>query len=61
MTVSAPDTSSPDTEARKRVAGLLARASREELTGAWDALTTKPDYTPVRGPETGLVMVRGDD
>jgi alpha-D-ribose 1-methylphosphonate 5-triphosphate synthase subunit PhnG len=59
MTVSAPDTSPSEIEARKRVAGLLARASREELTGAWDALATKPVYSPVRGPETGLVMVRG--
>ena len=59
MTVSAPETSSAGTEARKRVAGLLARATRDELTTAWDALATKPDYTAVRGPETGLVMVRG--
>ena len=45
--------------ARKRTADLLARATREELEAAWAALDRKPDAQPVRGPETGLVMVRG--
>jgi alpha-D-ribose 1-methylphosphonate 5-triphosphate synthase subunit PhnG len=44
---------------RKRVADLLAQAGRDELEAAWEALPTKPTAQPVRGPETGLVMVRG--
>jgi alpha-D-ribose 1-methylphosphonate 5-triphosphate synthase subunit PhnG len=44
---------------RKRVTDLLARAAREELDAAWEALPEKPAVQPVRGPETGLVMVRG--
>jgi alpha-D-ribose 1-methylphosphonate 5-triphosphate synthase subunit PhnG len=44
---------------RKRVTDLLARAAREELDAAWEALPEKPTVQPVRGPETGLVMVRG--
>jgi alpha-D-ribose 1-methylphosphonate 5-triphosphate synthase subunit PhnG len=44
---------------RKRAADLLARAERSELAGAWEALADKPVVQPVRGPETGLVMVRG--
>ncbi|ARO28192.1 phosphonate metabolism protein PhnG [Rhizobium sp. NXC14] len=44
---------------RKRAADLLARAERSELQAAWDALPQKPVTYPVRGPETGLVMVRG--
>jgi alpha-D-ribose 1-methylphosphonate 5-triphosphate synthase subunit PhnG len=44
---------------RKRVADLLARAKRQELEAAWEALADKPAVQPVRGPETGLVMVRG--
>jgi alpha-D-ribose 1-methylphosphonate 5-triphosphate synthase subunit PhnG len=44
---------------RKRVTDLLARAEREELDAAWEALLEKPAVQPVRGPETGLVMVRG--
>jgi alpha-D-ribose 1-methylphosphonate 5-triphosphate synthase subunit PhnG len=44
---------------RKRVADLLARAYEDELKAAWDALPEKPLAQPVRGPETGLVMVRG--
>jgi len=59
MTASAPSAPPAENEARKRAAGLLARATREELTSAWEALAIKPDIKPVRGPETGLVMVRG--
>jgi alpha-D-ribose 1-methylphosphonate 5-triphosphate synthase subunit PhnG len=44
---------------RKRRIDLLARAEREELDAAWDALDSKPSVQLVRGPETGLVMVRG--
>ncbi|WP_416065117.1 phosphonate C-P lyase system protein PhnG [Rhizobium sp. ZK1] len=44
---------------RKRTADLLARAETQELLAAWDALAEKPVAQPVRGPETGLVMVRG--
>lgn len=44
---------------RRRAMGLLAKASRAELQAAWDGLGEKPAVQPVRGPETGLVMVRG--
>lgn len=44
---------------RQKAMGLLAKASRAELQAAWDALGDKPAVQPVRGPETGLVMVRG--
>jgi phosphonate C-P lyase system protein PhnG len=54
-----PTSSPPEPEARRRAAGLLARASVQELAAAWDALPAKPEVKPVRGPETGLVMVRG--
>ena len=47
------------TGARQRAMGLLAKASRAELQTAFDALPDKPAAQPVRGPETGLVMVRG--
>lgn len=47
------------TATRQRAIGLLARATRGELEAAWDALDDKPAVQPVRGPETGLVMVRG--
>jgi len=46
-------------EARKRAGGLLARATVDELLLCWNALDTKPHVDKVRGPETGLVMVRG--
>jgi alpha-D-ribose 1-methylphosphonate 5-triphosphate synthase subunit PhnG len=44
---------------RKRSVDLLARAELHELQGAWAALAERPAVQPVRGPETGLVMVRG--
>ncbi len=50
---------SPPDPARKNAMGLLARATLDELDAAWEALADKPEVHPVRGPETGLVMVRG--
>lgn len=47
------------TAGRRNAMGLLAKASRAELQAAFDALAEKPAVQPVRGPETGLVMVRG--
>ena len=44
---------------RQKAMGLLAKASRAELQAAFDALHDKPAVQPVRGPETGLIMVRG--
>ena len=44
---------------RKRALDLMARAERSELQAAWDSIDPKPDVAAVRGPETGLVMVRG--
>ncbi|MDX3929577.1 MAG: phosphonate C-P lyase system protein PhnG [Shinella sp.] len=38
---------------------MLAKATRAELQAAWEGLPEKPEVAPVRGPETGLVMVRG--
>jgi len=46
-------------EARKRWMSVLAQASAIELETAWEGLPDRPEYARVRGPETGLVMVRG--
>ena len=48
-----------DLAARKRAMDLLAKATRAELRDAWSAVDPRPEVVPVRGPETGLVMVRG--
>jgi alpha-D-ribose 1-methylphosphonate 5-triphosphate synthase subunit PhnG len=48
-----------DMTGRRRCAGLLAGATLVELTAAWNDLADKPEVRPVRGPETGLVMIRG--
>ncbi|WP_176086186.1 phosphonate C-P lyase system protein PhnG [Martelella sp. HB161492] len=46
-------------KARKKAAGLLARASAEELGSALNRLAPDEAVSPLRGPETGLVMLRG--
>lgn len=52
-------TPAPAIPEHKRAADLLARATKEDLANAWTQLAEKPEVQPVRGPETGLVMVRG--
>ncbi len=44
---------------RKRVAALLARATVQELETVWSRQDASPQTENVRGPETGLVMVKG--
>lgn len=44
---------------RKRIADLLAKATITELESALAALGPIPVFTALRGPETGLVMVKG--
>lgn len=44
---------------RRRAAGLLAKAELQELTAFLAAQAEQPRVDVLRGPETGLVMVRG--
>ncbi|MGB3024206.1 MAG: phosphonate C-P lyase system protein PhnG [Paradevosia shaoguanensis] len=44
---------------RQRVMAALAAAPTRALAQIWDAWADKPETQRVRGPETGLVMVRG--
>lgn len=53
------DTARDAAAERQAAMGLLAKASLAELQAAFDALEDRPAVQPVRGPETGLVMVRG--
>ena len=46
-------------EQRRESMALLARADGVRVAAAWAAFPDKPDYKVLRGPETGLVMVRG--
>ncbi|WP_176056049.1 phosphonate C-P lyase system protein PhnG [Brucella intermedia] len=45
--------------ARQASMAVLARASGEELQDFWQAWSDKPEFEVLRGPETGLVMLRG--
>jgi alpha-D-ribose 1-methylphosphonate 5-triphosphate synthase subunit PhnG len=51
--------SSMNNEGRKRALDILAAAPSRALAELWDRWAEKPNYTKVRGPEVGLVMVRG--
>lgn len=44
---------------RKDMMAVLARASTKELADAWSNWPQRPEVSTLRGPETGLVMVRG--
>jgi alpha-D-ribose 1-methylphosphonate 5-triphosphate synthase subunit PhnG len=49
----------PRDDGRRAALSLLARAEKQELAAAWDALSPAPSFEAVRPPETGLVMARG--
>ena len=48
-----------DTDTRKHRMSVLANADAGELKRLWEALGVDPVCTFVRGPETGLVALRG--
>lgn len=37
---------------------VLAKANAETIQALWDTVSDKPDWTCIRPPETGMVMVR---
>jgi alpha-D-ribose 1-methylphosphonate 5-triphosphate synthase subunit PhnG len=49
----------PDIDRRRAVMSTLARSSRGDLEAAWDSWQPQPPVVMVRGPEAGLVMMRG--
>ena len=58
-----PISSSPqlarEDEPRRRWMAALALAPLDDLETAWSKLPNNPDYLRLRGPEMGLIMVRG--
>lgn len=44
---------------RKRALEVLAATPAAALAERWGMFEPKPGHEPIRGPETGLVMVRG--
>lgn len=48
-----------DTRARQQWMSVLAQAAPADVEAAWQRLSDPPAYRLLRGPETGLVMVRG--
>lgn len=53
------DTPSPETAARQRWMAVLARAGAEALAAHLADAPALPGFTRLRGPEAGLVMLRG--
>lgn len=50
---------SEDIEARRRWMGLLARSSHDAIQARLHDAPPLPPHSRLRGPETGLVMLRG--
>jgi len=48
-----------DAGGRQAIIAALAAAAGADIARAWAAWDGKPEFATVRGPETGLVMVRG--
>ncbi|MFA7441498.1 MAG: phosphonate C-P lyase system protein PhnG [Sphingomonadaceae bacterium] len=46
-------------DGRRHWMSVLAKAEPEELLRAWEAIPAKPEFSPLRPVETGLVLVRG--
>jgi len=44
---------------RRHIMEILAKADDSRLERAWEEWADKPEVFAVRGPETGLVMIRG--
>ena len=44
---------------RQEALGVLASAEMKDLSGAWDTWENRPEVQMIRGPETGLIMLRG--
>lgn len=49
----------PPKYGRKEWLSVLAKARPDEVISAWDALEAHPDYSALRSPELGLILVRG--
>jgi alpha-D-ribose 1-methylphosphonate 5-triphosphate synthase subunit PhnG len=44
---------------RQEALGVLANAEIKDLNGTWDTWANRPEVQMIRGPETGLIMLRG--
>lgn len=54
------DSSAPAEQAQRQAwMAVLAKAPVAALEAHWQRLERRPDYTPLRPAETGLVMLRG--
>jgi alpha-D-ribose 1-methylphosphonate 5-triphosphate synthase subunit PhnG len=54
-----PHASDPQLAARRYWMAVLAKALPDEIETAWRSLGAAPRYRCLRGPEMGLVMLRG--
>lgn len=52
------DAADPEIAARRAWMSVLAKAPSDAVADAWAATDPKPDYTVLRGPETGLAMIQ---
>src|SRR5882724_10278969 len=50
---------SAETNPRSDALGVLAHADAAALNAAWSSWENRPAVETIRGPETGLIMLRG--
>lgn len=57
--IPSPDAAQKPDQPRQHWLSVLAKAEPDQIEALWLDLPEQPDWTPVRQPETGMVMVRG--
>ena len=53
------DAADPSINRRAEALGVLAHAEMAALSAAWGSWENRPQVEMIRGPETGLIMLRG--
>ena len=48
----------PQTEARKTLLSVLSKSNQSDIQEAWDSVGLSPEYTLLKQPEIGMVMVK---
>ncbi len=50
---------SQQTDGRQEALGVLAHAAMSDLSAVWASWENRPEVQTIRGPEIGLIMLRG--
>ena len=59
LQIPSPDTPKTPNQPRQHWLSVMAKAEPDQIEALWSGLPEQPDWTTVRQPETGMLMVRG--